>query len=248
MLDLVKKASENNPHQGMELSVSGLTFGQGKTEIIRSMDLKVATQGVTVLMGPNGAGKSVLLRLLHGLIQPDNGHILWDGRSLDESVRRNQAMVFQRPVLLRRSVGANLKFVAKHCAAHQKVDIGLLLQRVGLADKESRAARKLSGGEQQRLALARALVSNPRVLFLDEPSASLDPASTLIIENVVRERRDAGVKIFFVTHDVGQAHRVADDVIFIHHGKLVEQSQAKDFFTQPVSQQAKAYLNGEIVL
>ena len=199
-------------------------------------------------MGPNGAGKSVLLRLLHGLIPADQGSILWDDQPLGDQIRRQQAMVFQRPVLLRRSVHANLDFVVRHCCATRDVDIDGLLTDVGLDRVASRPARKLSGGEQQRLALARALLTQPRVLFLDEPSASLDPASTLIIERVVDECRRSGTKVFFVTHDVAQAHRIADNVLFLHHGALLEQASAKEFFRSPVSREALGYLNGEIVL
>ena len=241
-------ALTNTVDHTMALHIDNLHYSIGGTEIIRGLSSDVNSTGVSVLMGPNGAGKSVLLRLLHGLITPDSGRIEWDGEPIGDAVRGKQAMVFQRPVLLRRSVAANLEFVARHCVPHGECDVSALLEVVGLGGKENTPARKLSGGEQQRLALARALVTEPEVLLLDEPSASLDPASTLIIEQVVKHRRDAGVKIYFVTHDVGQAHRIADEVLFIHHGQLIEQAVASEFFNRPASNQAIAYLNGDIIL
>ena len=222
------------------MSVGDLHFTQRTTEIIRGMSFTSGRTGVTVIMGPNGAGKSVLLRLLHGLIQPTRGEVRWDGLVNHDDCRKQQSMVFQRPVLLRRSVQANLDFVVRHCAAQRTVDTTVLLEKVGLYSVRHRPARRLSGGEQQRLALARALVTDPGVLFLDEPTASLDPTSTLIIERSVAERSAAGTKVFFVTHDAGQAHRLADDVLFMHHGRLLEHTSADDFFNQPRTREARA--------
>jgi tungstate transport system ATP-binding protein len=237
------------PSNGLlPLEVRGLTFGIRGTHLIDGIDLRMGLEGFTVVMGPNGAGKSLLLRLLHGLLKPTEGDIRWNGVAPDEEVRKRQALVFQRPVLLRRSVLANVEFVLRLRAGKQPDRARALLEHFGLADKADRPARRLSGGEQQRLALARALALEPEVLFLDEPTASLDPASIAAIEDIVTEARHAGTKMVFVTHDVGQARRLADDVVFLHRGRLAEHTPAHRFFERPDSQEARDYLAGRLLL
>lgn len=227
--------------------VRGLVYEAGGRRLIDSVELSIARDSRTVVMGPNGAGKSLLLRLLHGLLEPSAGEVLWNGRRLDAGVRREQAMVFQRPVLLRRSVAANIRFVLKQRGGANS-EIEQILDEVGLADLADQPARLLSGGEQQRLTLARALATHPRVLFLDEPTASLDPSSTAAIEAIVQRAHERGTKIVFVTHSLGQARRLADDVLFMHKGRLTEHSPASTFFDQPSSQAAADYLDDRLVL
>jgi len=228
--------------------VRELVYRIGDKRLIDGIDLSIPGNGLTVVMGPNGAGKSLLLRLLHGLLAPTSGQVLWDGRPLDDELRKAQAMVFQRPVLLRRSVAANIRFVLKLRRPARTVDIGAILEEVGLGAQAEQPARLLSGGEQQRLSLARALALEPRVLLMDEPTASLDPASTAAIESIVLRARDRGTKIIFVTHDLGQARRLASDLIFLHQGRLAEHSPARQFFEQPRSQAARDYVAGRLVL
>jgi tungstate transport system ATP-binding protein len=223
------------------IRTAALTLDAGGARRVGPLDLTLSAQGTTVIMGPNGAGKSLLLRLLHGLIAPSSGTVSSGGR---------QAMVFQRPVLLRQSVEANLMFAlkrngpAKTCAARCKA----LLEEIGLKDRAKQPARGLSGGEQQRLALARALALTPEILFLDEPTASLDPAATLSIEQMVQRAAAKGAKIVLVTHDIGQARRLADEVVFLHDGRICEHTVAAEFFDAATSPQARAYLSGQIVL
>ncbi|CAG0908048.1 unnamed protein product, partial [Cyprideis torosa] len=195
-------------------------------------------------MGPNGAGKSLLLKLLHGLIEPTEGQVRW-AELPPRQVMGRQAMVFQKPVLLRRSVAANLDFVLK-ARGKDRVRRDTMLAHAGLSHKANQPARLLSGGEAQRLALSRALATDPEVLLLDEPTASLDPASVLAIEQIVSEARNRGVRIIFVTHDIGQARRMADDVVFLHRGRVAEHSPAATFFPDPRSDAARDYLNGRI--
>lgn len=213
--------------------------------------LTLDPRSVTVIMGPNGAGKSLFLRLVHGLIAPTRGWISWGEVACGEATRSTQAMVFQKPVLLRRSVAANIDFALKGRAAskaERRERRDDLLARVGLANRAEQPARLLSGGEQQRLALARALALQPKVLLLDEATASLDPASVQMIEQIVLAASTDQTKVIFVTHDIGQARRLADDVAFLHHGQLVEHRPAAAFFTQPSSEAATGYLSGQIVL
>jgi tungstate transport system ATP-binding protein len=235
----------------LPLEARGLVFEAGGRRLIDGVSLLFRRGLRTVIMGPNGAGKSLLLRLLHGLLQPDAGLILWAGQVADPTIRRRQAMVFQRPVLLRRSAIGNLRhalaaralpFIARGARAREMLEIA------GLAGLAHSPARRLSGGEQQRLALARALALEPEVLFLDEPAANLDPASTLAIEGLIQRAHDDGVKIVLVTHDLGQARRLADEVVFLHQGRVEEQAAAVRFFTAPASARAEAFLAGRIVL
>ncbi|MEK9673427.1 MAG: ATP-binding cassette domain-containing protein [Rhodospirillaceae bacterium] len=232
----------------LPLSTRGLTFVADGKALVSGVDLDISSAGVTVVMGPNGAGKSLLLRLLHGLIDPAAGSINWGGRPLDEDVRKRQAMVFQRPVLLRRSVAANIDFVLKLRGGKDDARRRDLLDLAGLAAQADQPARLLSGGEQQRLALARALATEPDVLFMDEPTANLDPASTLRIEEIVKQTSARGAKTMFITHDLGQARRLADDVVFMHRGRVLEHSTAQRFFTTPQSNEAGDYMAGKIVL
>ena len=229
-------------------SISGLTFKVGRHRLVDDAHLELQPGAITMIMGPNGAGKSLLLRLLHGLIVPSAGNIQWGTRAPSEDTRYQQAMVFQRPVMLRRSVAANIDFALKLRGKPNSETRNHILTTVGLEDRAKQPARLLSGGEQQRLSLARALATEPDVLFLDEPTAHLDPASTAAIEDVVREAHRAGTKIVFVSHDIGQARRLADEVIFMHRGRVLEQTPAPQFFEIPESREAKHFLAGNLVL
>ena len=231
------------------LAVRGLGYETDGKWLLKNVNLDLQPGRLSVIMGPNGAGKSILLRLLHGLIAPSRGEISWDGEALSDAVRGRQAMVFQRPVLLRRSVAANIDFVLSGPAKARKARCEAILASAGLLDRANQPARLLSGGEQQRLALARALALEPQVLFLDEPAASLDPASTLAIEREVqRAHRELGAKIIFITHDQGQARRLADEVIFLNKGRLAEHSPASRFFDQPETEAARAFLAGRLTI
>ena len=231
----------------LPLEIGSLYFRVQQETLIDNIDLTVSDPGITVVMGSNGAGKSLLLRLIHGLLNPSSGHILWNGRGLDIATRRRQALVFQKPVLMRRSVAANIDFVLK-ADGHRRQRRDQLLQEAGLLRQASQAARLLSGGEQQRLALARALATEPEVLLLDEPCANIDGGATLQIEHMLQQVRERGVKIILVTHDTGQARRLADDIVFMHHGRVLEHRPAQDFFDSPASAAGQAYLNGQIIL
>ena len=232
----------------LPLRVRGLRFAIDGKSLIDGLDLAIEQPGISAIMGPNGAGKSLLLRLLHGLLEPTGGEVEWGGRVLEAAVRRQQAMVFQQPVLLRRSVAANIEFVLDRKQPDWRERRDQILHDAGLLHQRRQPARRLSGGEQQRLALARALATGPRVLLLDEPCASLDPPTTLIIEERLRAARAQGIKILLITHDRAQARRLADEVLFMHSGRVVEQQPAVDFFADPLTPAARAYLAGEIVL
>jgi tungstate transport system ATP-binding protein len=235
----------------LPLELRGLSLESRGRRLIDRVDLIVEDPGISVIMGPNGAGKSLLLRLMHGLIAPSAGEIRWADTPMNGQMRRRQAMVFQKPVLLRRTATANISHALglrgivrseRRSRAYQA------LQLAGLERHAFTPARVLSGGEQQRLCLARALSLDPEVLFLDEPTASLDPASTLAIERLLLEAQHRSIKVIVVTHDVGQARRLAQDVIFLHHGRLIEHQSAQRFFMEPESDVARAFIAGGLVL
>ena len=227
------------------ITLDALRYDAGDRTLIRDVSLRIEAGRRTLILGPNGAGKSVLMRLMHGLIEPSAGRILWNGGS----GRPAQAMVFQRPVMLRRSVLDNVIYaldLAGVPSAARRARALDVLERVGLTALADRPARVLSGGEQQRAALARAWALRPRVLFLDEPTASLDPGAAAEVERLIRVIADEGCSIVMVTHHLGQARRLADDIVFIDAGRITEHTQVDDFFAAPRSAEAGLYLRGEL--
>ena len=209
-------------------------------DIIKPLSLEIGAGPATIILGANGAGKSVLMRLMHGLLAPSSGRVSW-------SAPGQQAMVFQRPVMLRRSVLANVVYALEIAGVEDATSLALdALREVGLARLAQRPARVLSGGEQQRLALARAWALHPEVLFLDEPTANLDPAATHEIESVIRAFDASGTKIIMSTHNLAQARRVGDEVLYLHQGSVVERSPVHTFFSQPASAAAAAFIKGEL--
>lgn len=244
----VAEVAEAAPQKLLPMQARGLTLDVKGKLLVDDVDLDLNAGSITMIMGPNGAGKSLLLRLLHGMITPTSGSVTWSGAALSEAMRRRQAMVFQRPVLLRRSVAANIDFVLGLRGPADKAKRDLILEHADLLAQAKQPARLLSGGEQQRLALARALAIEPDVLFLDEPTASLDPASTLRIEQIVQAAHRSGTKIVFITHDFGQAKRLAGDIVFMHRGRVLEHVPAQQFFEKPKTEQGADFLAGRIVL
>ncbi|MFZ7091848.1 ATP-binding cassette domain-containing protein [Primorskyibacter sp. 2E233] len=231
------------------LETRALSFSAGGRSLLDGMDLSVRAGSRTVILGPNGAGKSLLLRLLHGLIAPNSGQVLWCGRPLRQACPQ-QAMVFQRPVLLRRSVLANVRFALKARGvrrAERAARAEEALHRARLTSLARSPARVLSGGEQQRLALALALVGRPRLLLLDEPTASLDPASTYAVEQMLAEAHGAGIATLMVTHDAGQARRVGDDLIFLQAGKVAEVGPLATLLDCPRSEALRAWTEGRLM-
>jgi tungstate transport system ATP-binding protein len=230
----------------LPLSLDQVSFAVNGRAIIDQVSLEI-TEGLrTVILGPNGAGKSVLMRLCHGLLEPTAGTIAWRGAM---GVRNRQAMVFQRPVMLRRSALANVAYgleLAGHSRHESTLRARDVIEAVGLAAVAERPARVLSGGEQQRLALARAWALGPEVLFLDEPTANLDPGAARDVETLIGQIRAGGTKIVMTTHNLGQARRLGDEILFLSQGRLVERSPVDRFFTKPASAEAEAFIRGEL--
>jgi len=232
----------------LPLRLAEVSFAAGGRTIIDRVSLEIETGLSTIILGANGAGKSVLMRLMHGLLEPSSGRIDWNAPERPGAPRK-QAMVFQRPVMLRRSAYANVAYALKIAGIPEPRRAALVreaLESVGLSHLARRSARVLSGGEQQRLALARAWALHPEVLFLDEPTASLDPSATREIESVIKAFDAAGTKVVMATHNLGQARRLGDEILFLDQGRLVERSPVEDFFSKPQSAQAAAFIKGQL--
>jgi tungstate transport system ATP-binding protein len=234
----------------LPLTLSNVSFeantNNARVNILRSVNLSIESKALknkTFILGPNGAGKSVLLRLMHGLLKPTHGQILWA-----KANQRAQAMVFQKPVLLKRTALANMQF-ALAVAGIESNEIAAMrgLENAGIAHLAHRQARRCSGGEQQRIALARAWAVKPEILFLDEPTASLDPSATKAIEATIESIHDAGTSIVMTTHDLGQARRLADRIIFLHQGQIADDCDAHTFFNNPRNTLVEKFLQGDLL-
>ncbi|MDC0739484.1 ATP-binding cassette domain-containing protein [Cognatishimia sp. SS12] len=216
--------------------------------LLGPVSFTLVEHGITVIMGPNGAGKSTLLRALHGMERLSAGAIRW--ATDQQTAQQRQAFVFQTPTLMRRTVLDNVAYPLRLAGHTRKAARGkalALLSNVGLAERADVRASVLSGGERQKMALVRALARAPEVLFLDEACANLDGSATRDIEAILQAQAQQGTRLILTTHDIGQARRLADDVLFLHRGKLVEAGPAAAFFDAPQSRAARAYLNGDIV-
>jgi tungstate transport system ATP-binding protein len=237
------------PASDLPLLLEDVSLRAGATTILDRLSLTIGPGAPTLIVGPNGAGKTSLLRLCMGLEAPSSGRISWGGRSNSAMARR--AILFQRPVMLRRRAAANVAYALAQAGIPRKLRasrVAALLERVGLSDLARRPARRLSGGEQQRLALARALARDPEILLLDEPTANLDPAATRSVEEIVLSAARSGIKIVMASHDLGQVRRLAGDVVFLVRGALCERSRAEDFLDHPATPEAAAFLRGDLVI
>ena len=237
------------PSEELPVVFDGVSVTAGLVTILDNIALTLAPGAPTVLIGPNGSGKTTLLRTAMGLVAPTRGRITWGGRENVPPLKR--AIVFQRPAMLRRTAGANIRFALSAAGiprAEHTRRTGELLELVGLGSLADRAARRLSGGEQQRLALARALARDPAVLFLDEPTASLDPTATKAVEDIIRAVSQRNIKVVMATHDLGEARRLAGEIVMLHRGRVVETGAAVSFFDAPQTAEARAFLAGELLI
>ncbi len=237
------------PVSDLPLVLDGVSLQAGATAILERLSLTITPGPPTLIVGPNGAGKTSLLRLCMGLVAPSSGRVSWGGRA--DSVPRRRAILFQRPVMLRRTTAANVAYALAQAGVprgQRSQRVKALLERVGLAELAQRPARRLSGGEAQRLALARALARDPEILLLDEPTANLDPAATRGVEEIVLMAARSGIKIVMASHDLGQVRRLAGEVIFLVRGALCEQGKTADFLDHPATPEAAAFLRGDLVI
>lgn len=229
------------------IRLDGVGFAAGPTRILSNVTLMLPDGPPTALIGPNGSGKTTLLRVMMGLLAPSEGRVEIGEDVAGDTTR--MAIMFQKPAMLRRSAAGNVA-VALQAAGLEasRARILALLERVGLAPLAERPARLLSGGEQQRLALARALARKPRILFLDEPTASLDPAQSKIVEDIIADIARSGVKIVMATHHLGQTKRLCGDVVLLVQGRVAEHAPTAQLFSSPATREARRFLAGELLL
>ena len=238
----------NKLHPTVEIENLNFSY-QGKT--LLNIDYLVMDKpGITVVLGPNGAGKSLLLKLIQGIEKPTFGQIRLNGMPVSDK-EGHQSMVLQTPTFLRLSVYQNIAVCLKRdnffLSKDQKNEVLAILEKVGLVDKMKLPARLLSGGEKQKLSLARALISKPKILLVDEPTSTIDPSTTFFIEDIIRAKAENGTKIIFVTHDIHQALRLARHAIMIYNGNVVEEGDAERFFKTPNSPHTIDYLAGKLL-
>ena len=216
--------------------------------LLGPLSLTIEAEGITVVLGPNGAGKTTLLRALHGIERLHAGQVRHPVPMAE--ARDGQAFVFQTPIILRRTVAENLKYPLNLKGVDAETQVKRTTawaQGIGLGDALNRPANRLSGGEKQKLALARALITQPKLLFLDEPCTNLDGPATRDIERLLQKAAKTGTRIIMTTHDLGQAKRLARQVVFLHQGQIVEQAPASQAFDTPQTPQLRAFLQGDIV-
>ncbi len=232
----------------LPLTLENVTVRRRGKRLIGPVDHTLGADGLTIIIGPNGSGKTTLLRVMHGVERLSEGAVRW--AVPDQEAQHHQAYVFQTPIMLRRSVADNLRYplqLLRRPRRETEAAVALWAERTGLEDRLKLQATRLSGGEKQRLALARALIRDPQVLFLDEPCANLDGASTRAIEILLGAALAAGTRIVMTTHDLGQARRLAKDAVFMLHGRIHETGEAPGFFDAPQSDALRAFLRGDIV-
>jgi tungstate transport system ATP-binding protein len=239
----------DSPPTDLPIALDDVSFTANGVTILDGIKLVFAAGRPTILIGPNGSGKTTLLKIAMGLLAPSSGQVTWAGRGLDPPSLRG--FVFQRPTMLRRSAAGNIRYALKAARLPRNLldaRVDELMNLVGLAGLGGRPARRMSGGEQQHLALARALARNPAVLFLDEPTASLDPAATKAFEDVIQTIVARGLKVVMSTHDLGEARRLAGEIVMLHKGRVIETSSASAFFDAPQSAEARKFLSGDLLI
>lgn len=243
--------------RGVILEVKNLTKVYDRKEVLNIRQLSFCRGRIYGIIGPSGAGKSTFLRLVNLLERPTTGSIFFKGKNISVNgraelpVRREMTMVFQKPLLFRTSVRENVAYGLKARGfAKEEIQerVETLLEKVGLKELSGRHAGTLSGGEAQRAALARAVAFEPSLLLLDEPTANLDPSNVELIERLILElNRDMEMTIIMVTHNIFQARRVAQEVIFLHEGRIVEMGETEKIFTSPEVRRTRDFVEGRMI-
>jgi tungstate transport system ATP-binding protein len=219
-------------------------------QALKSVSLEMSGNKIVVLLGVNGAGKSTLMRIFAGLGNADKGAILLNGQKTEaKELRQVSTLVFQKTVMFTMNVYDNLAYglrIRKVSRGEIAKQVPEALASVRLSGFEKRRAKKLSGGEQQRIALARAFLLDPKILLLDEPTANLDPNSATIVEKAIFGQKSEGRIIVMATHNLNQARRLSDEIIHIHNGEIVEVAKTEEFFESPKSDVTRKFINGEL--
>ena len=244
MIKNIFKPLNNNLNSSLPIRFHNVSLKLDNNYFFNKLSFKINTNDISVFIGANGAGKSTCIRLLTGLIKPHSGKVLF---STDNKILNRIGYVPQKIILLRRSVEKNLLHtlsISNYPTNKKKQRIKEILKFAKLEHLAKQSARNLSIGQQQLISIMRALAIRPNFLFLDEPCANLDPKITQIIENLIKTVSKSGVKIIIVTHDLFQAKRLANDILFFHNGKIIEHTKTKSFFKNPRSKEVKDFQEG----
>ena len=224
----------------------------GEKEVLRNIDLRIFQGEIFAFIGPSGAGKTTLLRILNFFEIPEKGNIKFNGMNPEIiNIRRRMSLLFQTPAVFNNSVFENVAYGLKVRGIDKKIiekKVGNALNIVGLPGMEKQNARTLSGGEAQRMAFARAIVYDPQVLLLDEPTANLDPANVMKIEDIIKRiRNERGTTIVLATHNIPQVRRIADRVGILLNGELIEVNSKEGIFSKPKDARSEAFIKGEMI-
>ena len=232
------------------LRINSLSYSAGGRLLLDDICYTDDAAGCTALLGPNGAGKTVLLEICHGLRKPDAGSVSWFG-SQASGMRGDVAMTLQQPVFLARSVYENLGYVLgvrKAPRAGRGETIRRVLDEVGLGHKSGDPVSALSGGERQCLSIARALLSEPRAVLLDEPTSQLDLAATGRVESIIKRLGDTGIKVVLTSHNPAQVRRLCDKVMFMDQGRMIACAPRDEFFNHISHPAVDAFIRSQSLL
>ncbi|MFA4934547.1 MAG: phosphate ABC transporter ATP-binding protein [Candidatus Methanoperedens sp.] len=234
--------------------IENLCMAFGEKEVLRNINLTIRRGEIFALIGPSGAGKTTLLRILNFFEKPTRGNLKFNGLANEgeiNNIRRRMSLLFQTPAIFKASVFDNVAYGLRVRGIDKKKienKVTSALNLVGLEGKEMQKARTLSGGEAQRMAFARAIVYDPEVLFLDEPTTNLDPANVAKIEELIKRiRNERGTTIVIATHNIPQVKRIADRVGILLNGELIEVNSKEGIFTAPKDERSAAFLKGEMI-
>lgn len=230
------------------LVLNGVDYSINGEPLLKNLCLDLALEEVTIVLGANGAGKSLFLNLCHGLIEPVAGEITWCDEQFNPVIPPRQTMVFQAPVMLRRTALENVEYAVKQCTNDEVQSRAMAALKWAKLDRlASKSAHNLSAGEQQQLAIARAWAMQPELLFLDEPTSSLDPSACMRVEELIQSMKEKGIRIMMTTHNLAQAQRLAEQVVFLSNGKILEHQNAQTFFSHPGSDEARKFIQWESI-
>jgi len=228
----------------LPLSVRKASLVMNKKKLLKEVSFNVQKNSILSIVGPNGAGKTSLLKVLHGIYELNSGSISWGAYSINE-IKKMQAMIFQNPLLLKRSVKENIEYVLK-IRNYAKSEIlnktNEVLDLCNITELQNQQAHRLSGGEKQKLSIARAWVLNPNILFLDEPTLNLDPPSVYEIEDLIINMHEKDTFVMFASHDLRQVRKLSQEVVFLYDGKLIEKTESKKFFESSASDLTKSFI------
>ena len=236
-------------HKFLPLIAENISYEVKNKKLIRDVNLEINSTGSTIILGHNGSGKSLLLKLLHGVITPNSGKVTWNNNT-PSTQQYWRTYLLQTPTFFKQTVQYNIEFVLRIAgipANEHESRCQQALNICGLANMNQRNTHSLSGGELQKLSLARAWVLEPNVVLLDEPTVALDPPSVIGFEKIIHQFKQSNTKVIMTTHDLAQAKRLADEIVFIDAGKVIEQSPAKKFFLGPQSIQAQNFISGNLI-